>query len=997
VAQKGNDNGVDRSLGQNDWTNWQPQPSWTPTPSDTTWQPLPQKGKGKQPLKSKLWCDIHQAYGHSTDWCFENPYKSGGPPKQEWNPYKSGGPATQEWCNHHQTYGHSTEACRKGNGQAPPPQQQGHPSHANAKGGKGKTKGSSRSWKSDNFPADYDQATPALQTNKSPEWWETDAELSTVCMHSESINLKLSIFDDDELDEETATLLDLHFVSIIQQSERQRQFILNPTASLQHEIITHAQYIRFAGSLMDPIHQQVIERFQHLVNHTERQKTNEFEPTETNGIELNEKDRHSTNAIEPNETNGIELNETGRHSTTEFEPTETNGIELNEKGRHSKNAIESNETNGIELNETGRHSTTEFEPKETNGFELNEKGRHSTNAFEPNETNGIELNKKDRHSTNAFKPNETNGIELNKKDRHRTNEFEPNETNGFELNETGRHSTNEFEPNETNGIELNEKGRHSTTEFEPKETNGFELNETGRRSTHKSEMNEMDRQKANSIALKVLDKEVLLMIRDHSPQVPNEQSIQELEEEQLNDPPDPLEQFEQLNYEHDLLQMQDDIIRHMNDETDQIISAFENLDHSDSEENSEFYERVHEVTDKFYRDLHQLPDDKCSDGTVSEDDDLLENTDTEDGAEDIIDFLQSNKSLTSQLLQHTRDIARLRTLDVLELLKSNTELTALLAKQRKTIARLRARIIRLGEMITRLEIKNNHDDTTDESSSINIATTSRGYHCERQRSTPTAFVLMDSNPDVTLSTMSSKFNSETHLHFLTNTKIHREIKRKQATLQSLHEDNSPQLWMYFDSGASRSVISTTSPIREHLTQSRPVQGSCSIGDETPLEYIEKGMYNNTIDTTVVKDLHYDLFSSVSAAKLGLTSVIDYNMETGENNSYMVDKQTGNIIPLIERGRGILEVPLQLMTPRATAGADPLATKETILYAFDILKQLNERERDFLIHARLGHVPKRTILQMKKNGTKGLELYSGKFSELCKPCLQAKHRAENHGK
>ena len=202
--------------------------------------------------------------------------------------------------------------------------------------------------------------------------------------------------------------------------------------------------------------------------------------------------------------------------------------------------------------------------------------------------------------------------------------------------------------------------------------------------------------------------------------------------------------------------------------------------------------------------------------------------------------------------------------------------------------------------------------------------------------------------------------------------------------------------MYFDSGASRSVISPTSPIREHLTKSRPIQGACSIGDGTPLEYIEKGLFNDTIDTTVVKNLRYDLFSSVSAAKLGLTSIIDYDMETGENNSYMVDKITGNIIPLVERGQGILEVPLRLMTPRLTQRKQPMDTSEPILFAFDVLKQLNERERDFLIHARLGHIPKRTILKMKKNGTKGLELYSGKYDELCKPCLQAKHKAENHG-
>jgi hypothetical protein len=175
--------------------------------------------------------------------------------------------------------------------------------------------------------------------------------------------------------------------------------------------------------------------------------------------------------------------------------------------------------------------------------------------------------------------------------------------------------------------------------------------------------------------------------------------------------------------------------------------------------------------------------------------------------------------------------------------------------------------------------------------------------------------------------------------------------KKKAVLQALQENKSPQLWMYFDSGASRSVISTTSPIRQHLTQTHSVDGSCSIGDGTPLEYIEKGLFNNTIDTTVVLNLRYDLFSSVSAAKQGLTSVIEYNMETGGNNSYMVDKHTGNIIPLIERGQGILEVPLQLMLPRDNLPTSILATPETIIYTFDILQQLNERERDFLIHVR----------------------------------------------
>jgi hypothetical protein len=67
-----------------------------------------------------------------------------------------------------------------------------------------------------------------------------------------------------------------------------------------------------------------------------------------------------------------------------------------------------------------------------------------------------------------------------------------------------------------------------------------------------------------------------------------------------------------------------------------------------------------------------------------------------------------------------------------------------------------------------------------------------------------------------------------------------------------------------------------------------------------------------------------------------------------------------------------------------------------LFTFDIIKSLNERERNFLIHARLGHLPRNKILQMIKNGTTGISDYSGKFKELCKPCFQAKQRAEDHG-
>jgi hypothetical protein len=87
--------------------------------------------------------------------------------------------------------------------------------------------------------------------------------------------------------------------------------------------------------------------------------------------------------------------------------------------------------------------------------------------------------------------------------------------------------------------------------------------------------------------------------------------------------------------------------------------------------------------------------------------------------------------------------------------------------------------------------------------------------------------------------------------------------------------------MYFDSGASRSVITETSTICHHLHAITPTYGSCSIGDGTPLHYIEKGNVTDNLEITVVKGLKCDLFSSVSAAKQGLTSIIDFDLDRGK--------------------------------------------------------------------------------------------------------------------
>ncbi len=257
-----------RPNSTDDWATWQQQPSWTSPMNETTWPYPITKGKGKTPNKSTLWCDIHQAYGHSTDWCFDNPNKSGGPPKQEW-----GGPPKQEWCSNHQAYGHSTEECRKGKS----------PSPKGSKGAKGKTKSPNRAWKSDNFPANYDQATPVLPgVQKQASWWDTEEELSSVCINVPPNDAQLAVFEDDELDEASATLLDLHFLSIVQQQERQQQLLLTPTTALQQEIATNDQYITFAYSLLDPIHQDIVSLFQSLA--ALAQQRHQSEQTDMNGI-----------------------------------------------------------------------------------------------------------------------------------------------------------------------------------------------------------------------------------------------------------------------------------------------------------------------------------------------------------------------------------------------------------------------------------------------------------------------------------------------------------------------------------------------------------------------------------------------------------------------------------------------------------------------------------------------------------------------------------------
>jgi hypothetical protein len=253
------------------------------------------------------------------------------------------------------------------------------------------------------------------------------------------------------------------------------------------------------------------------------------------------------------------------------------------------------------------------------------------------------------------------------------------------------------------------------------------------------------------------------------------------------------------------------------------------------------------------------------------------------------------------------------------------------------------------------------------------------------------------------------------------------MKSKMAEIKERKENGEEGLWMYLDSGASRSVIRENSPLKPYLNDLSETNGSCNVGNGATLQYLQKGFITRGNEVTVVKDLQYDLYAAVAAAKRGVSCILDFNSK-GENQSYLLCKNSGTVTPLIERKSGILEIPVHLYINKdgydkglsATETTEKLSMSkiakfwygmdqqqfdpecrannkdELSLFMFDIIKSLNQKQRDYLIHARLAHLPRKAILQMVKNGAEGIP-YEGKFKELCRPCLQAHQRAENHGK
>jgi hypothetical protein len=265
-----------------------------------------------------------------------------------------------------------------------------------------------------------------------------------------------------------------------------------------------------------------------------------------------------------------------------------------------------------------------------------------------------------------------------------------------------------------------------------------------------------------------------------------------------------------------------------------------------------------------------------------------------------------------------------------------------------------------------------------------------------------------------------------------NAQISSQLDKKIQELEERKANGETGLWMYLDSGASRSVIQEKSPLRQHLHNVSTTNGSCKVGNGANLKYLQKGLITKNNEVTVVKDLKYDLYAAVAAAKRGISCVLDYSTN-GQNRSYLLCKKMGTVTPLMERKQGILEVPIHLYINENESGLkitenglqrksetaqlsaadiakfwfgmdqllfDPKTRMNNLddisLFMFDMINSLGQKQKDFLIHARLSHLPRKAILQLIKNGTKGLP-FKGKFMELCRPCLEARQRAENHGK
>jgi hypothetical protein len=376
-----------------------------------------------------------------------------------------------------------------------------------------------------------------------------------------------------------------------------------------------------------------------------------------------------------------------------------------------------------------------------------------------------------------------------------SNETEPKELHEMELDELNETETNELHEMELD--ELNETESNDLHEMEVDDSNETELNELERANeigTH--EFNVSNGSLLNS-AIERQSEEIktilgnygcsrnglILMIREFNQDRQDTSWQSDIDEAQNLSIRDllTLELDEQKNHDLELSQLNEDILQHINSTTEEIIDEIDR-----SEDSSLGNSPVNEFNCDYYIEP-----------TASSEDDLNENTDTEDGAEEVIDLIQSNMKLMT-----------------------------VLDRQRTTISRLRARIFRLNDLITNL---------TSQLNSIRETTVNAPLHDTTAES---AYVLVDSNVDASF-LLRPNCNATAKTDHLYNPIIKKELETQLAKINKTKSNSQEELWMYFDSGASRSVITETSPIRSHIQAIKPTYGPCSIGDGTPLHPIHR--------------------------------------------------------------------------------------------------------------------------------------------------------------
>ena len=254
--------GKDKSKGKHQWTAH--TPSWNN--EWTQWaQPSKGKGRGKgSGSPEQFWCEICSRSGHSTDWCYDNPKRTGGKPLS----YE------ELWCATCNRSGHTSNSCYATSVRITPK------GKGKSKGGKGKQ--GDRNWKSQNFPAGYqsDQATPALHdetpSTETLAWWQ-DCELGSAIIEGNTNPVPLqpglledyvefNTFDDDD-DEYVTDYIDLVLFAIITNIERQNAYQRNPSNALLQEIIAHSDSITRAENCLNVHIRRIIRNFKSTVNY----------------------------------------------------------------------------------------------------------------------------------------------------------------------------------------------------------------------------------------------------------------------------------------------------------------------------------------------------------------------------------------------------------------------------------------------------------------------------------------------------------------------------------------------------------------------------------------------------------------------------------------------------------------------------------------------------------------------------------------------------------